>query len=88
MIDHLAAAFLSGLSATSYQASGEAGGDGTIVTAEMVDDVARKHFPPCMRNLYERFKRDHHLKHHARLQLCLFLKASRHSYHLQDYVHG
>lgn len=46
------------------------------MTAEMVDDVARKHFPPCMRNLYERLKRDHHLKHFGRLQLGLFLKVS------------
>jgi hypothetical protein len=42
----------------------------------MVDDVARKHFPPCMLNLYERLKRDHHLKHFGRLQLGLFLKVS------------
>lgn len=41
----------------------------------MIDDVARKHFPACMRNLYERLKRDHHMKHFGRLQLGLFLKV-------------
>ena len=43
----------------------------------MVDDVANRHFPPCMRNLYGRLKRDHHLKHFGRLQLTLFLKVRR-----------
>ena len=75
VIDHLAASFLSGLGASEYQS--EADGSGTAVTADMVDDVAKKHFPPCMRNLYDRLKRDHHLKHFGRLQLGLFLKASQ-----------
>ncbi|BEI91672.1 uncharacterized protein CcaverHIS019_0404920 [Cutaneotrichosporon cavernicola] len=71
VIDHLAASFLSGLAGAEYTPS-----DSTaLVTAEMVDDVARKHFPPCMLNLYERLKRDHHLKHFGRLQLGLFLKG-------------
>ncbi|ORX33982.1 eukaryotic and archaeal DNA primase, large subunit-domain-containing protein [Kockovaella imperatae] len=73
VLDHLATSFLSGLGAAEYQS--ESDGNGTTVTADMVDDVARKHFPPCMRNLYDRLKRDHHLKHFARLQLGLFLKG-------------
>jgi DNA primase large subunit len=76
VIDHLAASFLSGLGASDYQPAD--GADGALVTAEMVDDVAKKHFPPCMRNLYERLKRDRHLKHFGRLQLGLFLKVSDH----------
>jgi DNA primase large subunit len=75
VIDHLASSFLSGVGASDYQASGESG-SGAVVTAEMIDDVARKHFAPCMRNLYERLKRDHHMKHFGRLQLTLFLKVS------------
>jgi DNA primase large subunit len=43
----------------------------------MVDDIARKHFSPCMLNLYLCLKRDHHLKHFGRLQFSLFLKVSR-----------
>ncbi|CAK9786892.1 DNA primase, large subunit [Cutaneotrichosporon oleaginosum] len=71
VIDHLASSFLSGLAGAEFTPS-----DSTaLVTAEMVDDVARKHFPPCMLNLYERLKRDHHLKHFGRLQLGLFLKG-------------
>lgn len=71
VIDHLAASFLAGVGAGEYAPT-----DSTAaVTAEMVDDVARKHFPPCMLNLYERLKRDHHLKHFGRLQLGLFLKV-------------
>ncbi|ORY23995.1 DNA primase large subunit [Naematelia encephala] len=73
VIDHLAASFLSGLGASDYRPDGET--SGAVVTADMVDDVARKHFPPCMRNLYERLKRDRHLKHFGRLQLGLFLKG-------------
>jgi DNA primase large subunit len=73
VIDHLAASFLSGLGATDYQSNGSS--DGTVVTADMIDDIARKHFPACMRNLYDRLKRDHHLKHFGRLQLGLFLKG-------------
>ena len=75
VIDHLAASFLSGIGASDYQPSGEHA-DGTVVTAEMIDDVAKRHFPPCMRHLYERTKRDQHMKHFGRLQLTLFLKVS------------
>jgi DNA primase large subunit len=75
VIDHLAASFLSGIGASDYQPTG-AHGDGTVVTAEMIDDVAKRHFPPCMRHLYERTKRDQHMKHFGRLQLTLFLKVS------------
>lgn len=74
VIDHLASSFLSGLGAADYQPA--EGGSDALVTADMVDDVAKRHFPPCMRNLYERLKRDHHLKHFGRLQLGLFIKAS------------
>jgi DNA primase large subunit len=75
VIDHLAASFLSGLAGSDYH-SPEGGADGVKVTAEMVDDIARKHFPACMLNLYSRLKRDKHMKHFGRLQLTLFLKVS------------
>lgn len=75
VIDHLAASFLSGLAGSDYQ-SPDGSADGVKVTAEMVDDIARKHFPACMLNLYSRLKRDKHMKHFGRLQLTLFLKVS------------
>lgn len=75
VIDHLASSFLSGLAAGEYQPAD--GGSGAAVTAEMIDDLAKRHFSPCMRNLYERLKRDNHMKHFGRLQLGLFLKVSR-----------
>lgn len=45
------------------------------ITAEMVDDLAKKHFPLCMRHLHENLRRDKHLKHFGRLQYGLFLKV-------------
>jgi DNA primase large subunit len=46
------------------------------VTADMVDSLAKRHFPACQYNLWKRLKMDRHLKHHARLQFGLFLKVS------------
>ncbi|KAI0302106.1 eukaryotic and archaeal DNA primase, large subunit-domain-containing protein [Russula brevipes] len=48
---------------------------GEGIRAEMVDELAHKHFPMCMRNLHENLKRSHHLKHFGRLQYGLFLKV-------------
>lgn len=36
--------------------------------------LSKESFPPCMRHLHESLRRDHHLKHFARLQYGLFLK--------------
>ena len=46
-----------------------------VITAEMVDELARKNFPMCMRNLHGVLKRDRLLKHSGRLQYGLFLKV-------------
>ncbi|KAH9050705.1 DNA primase large subunit [Lactarius hengduanensis] len=48
---------------------------GEEIRAEMVEELAHKHFPMCMRNLQENLKRNHKLKHFGRLQYGLFLKA-------------
>lgn len=51
------------------------GEDGEHVTAEQVDHLAPRHFPPCMRHLWDTGREQKHLKHFARLQLGLFLKG-------------
>ncbi|ODO08615.1 DNA primase large subunit [Cryptococcus wingfieldii CBS 7118] len=72
VIDHLVASFLSGIGDADYQPAENAG---DTITADTIDEVARKHFPPCMRHLYDSLKRDNHLKHYGRLQLTLFIKG-------------
>jgi DNA primase large subunit len=41
----------------------------------MVDGLAKKHFPMCMRTLHDNLQRDNHLKYFGRLQYGLFLKV-------------
>jgi DNA primase large subunit len=71
ILDHLSKGFLAGVS-SEYSSAPESG---EAVTAEMIDDLARKHFPMCMRTLHNNLRKDHHLKHQARLQYGLFLKV-------------
>ncbi|KAG8863375.1 hypothetical protein FRB96_008867 [Tulasnella sp. 330] len=73
ILEHLSRGFLAGV--TSEYNSGDEVADGDRVTAEMVEEMSRKHWPMCMRNLQEQLKRDKHLKHYARLQYGLFLKG-------------
>lgn len=49
--------------------------DGGSISLANLDAYANLHFPLCMRHTYNMLKQDHHLKHSARLQLGLFLKA-------------
>lgn len=49
---------------------------GDAVKPEMVDDLAKKHWPLCMKNLHDALRKDSHLKHFGRLQYQLFLKVS------------
>ena len=76
ILGHLAQSFLSNVSIES-NFFGDADDDpnSAKVTADMVDALAVKHFPACQYNLWNRLKRDHHLKHFARLQFGLFLKV-------------
>jgi DNA primase large subunit len=50
-------------------------GNGEDIKAEMVDDIARNHYPMCMRSLHDNLRRDRHLLHAGRLQYGLFLKV-------------
>jgi DNA primase large subunit len=45
-----------------------------VVRPHEIDDLARKHFPPCMSQLHDQLKRDQHLKFHGRWQYGTFLK--------------
>lgn len=76
ILEHLGQGFLSGMSSASEYTSSEGLGDGEEVKAEMVDDLAIKHWPLCMRHLHDSLRRDRHLKHYGRLQYGLFLKVS------------
>jgi len=44
------------------------------LSLEQVESASR-HFPPCMKVLYQHLRKDHHLKHYGRLQFTLFLKT-------------
>eukprot|EP00127_Corallochytrium_limacisporum_P003866 Clim_evm80s153 gene=Clim_evmTU80s153 len=45
------------------------------VTLAMLDELSELYFPPCMRNLFDTLRKDHHLKHFGRQQLGLFIKG-------------
>lgn len=70
ILNHMSRGFVAGV-ASEY--SGPITGD--EIRADMVDDLAKRHFPLCMRNLHECLMRDRHLKHFGRLQYGLFLKV-------------
>ncbi|KAJ3726140.1 DNA primase large subunit [Lentinula raphanica] len=72
ILDNLAQGFIAGVP-SDWVASAEHTGDG--ITADMVDSLAKKHFPLCMRVLHQSLQKDHHLKHFGRLHYGLFLKV-------------
>ncbi|VDO36130.1 Uncharacterized protein BM_BM6140 [Brugia malayi] len=67
--------FLKKLSSRSYVGKNYIGLDASRVTPDMVDSLAASSFPLCMRNIHNRLRVDHHLRHGARMQYGLFLKA-------------
>ncbi|CAM9841219.1 unnamed protein product [Scytosiphon promiscuus] len=59
-----------------YGGGGSSGGSersAVVITLANIDEVAAKHFPLCMRRALRVLRREHHLKHQARLQLVSFL---------------
>ncbi|KAI0665152.1 DNA primase large subunit [Cubamyces menziesii] len=72
ILDNLSKGFLAGVSS---EWSGATAASGDAITADMIDELAFKHFPACMRNLHMCLRRDKHLKHFGRLQYGLFLKV-------------
>uniref|UniRef100_A0A0R3RR54 DNA primase large subunit n=1 Tax=Elaeophora elaphi TaxID=1147741 RepID=A0A0R3RR54_9BILA len=67
--------FLNKLSSRSYVGKNYVGTDASRITPDMVDSLATTSFPLCMRNIHNRLRADHHLRHGARMQYGLFLKG-------------
>ncbi|VDN04887.1 unnamed protein product [Thelazia callipaeda] len=67
--------FLKKLSSRSYVGKNYVGKDTSRITPNMVDCLAASSFPLCMRTIHNRLRADHHLRHGARMQYGLFLKA-------------
>jgi DNA primase large subunit len=73
ILDNLSQGFLAGVPSDWSSSADESSRD--EIKAEMVDDLAKKHYPMCMRSLHESLRQDRHLKHFGRLQYGLFLKV-------------
>jgi Eukaryotic and archaeal DNA primase, large subunit len=72
ILDHLSKGFVAGIPSelpAEFESS-------EIIRADQVDYLS-KHFPLCMRAMHVNLRKDHHLKHQARLQYGLFLKVLR-----------
>ncbi|KAK7043599.1 DNA primase subunit pri2 [Paramarasmius palmivorus] len=73
ILNNLSQGFLAGVSSDWVAPTGESNGDD--LTADMIDELAQKHFPLCMRNMHQNLRKDRHLKHFERLNYGLFLKV-------------
>ncbi|KAF7301856.1 Rsec15 protein [Mycena indigotica] len=73
VLDNLSQGFLAGVSSEWNSSPMDANVQG--IKAEMVDELAAKHFPMCMRNSHQKLRADHRLNHFGRLQYGLFLKV-------------
>ncbi|KDQ60698.1 hypothetical protein JAAARDRAFT_151308 [Jaapia argillacea MUCL 33604] len=74
ILNNLSQGFLAGVP-SEWSGNDGSSANGEAIKAEMIDDLARKHFPLCMKNLHDNLRRDRHMKHYGRLQYGLFLKV-------------
>jgi DNA primase large subunit len=74
ILDNLCQGFVAGVP-SDWVSSTPGGAEGEI-TADMIDDLAKQHFPLCMKNMHQSLRKEHHLKHFERLNYGLFLKVS------------
>ncbi len=73
ILNNISQGFIAGISSDWANASGSENID--EIKAEMVDELAQKDFPLCMRMHHENLRRDEHIKHFGRLEYGLFLKV-------------
>ncbi|CAG2101601.1 unnamed protein product [Medioppia subpectinata] len=46
-----------------------------IVRPQMIDSLSKESFPPCMQNIHEILRKEHHLKYYGRVHYGLFLRG-------------
>ena len=73
ILENLGRGFIAGSASEWMNETGEMNTDD--IKAEQVDDLAKRHFPMCMKTMHDKLRRDSHLKHFGRLQYGLFLKV-------------
>ncbi|GAV02409.1 hypothetical protein RvY_12979 [Ramazzottius varieornatus] len=62
--------------ASGYTGSSYSAGEFEFgITVDNLDQLSNESFPLCAKNMHEHLRKDHHLKHHARLQYGLYLKG-------------
>ncbi|CAJ0573522.1 unnamed protein product, partial [Mesorhabditis spiculigera] len=62
------------ISKNAYSGKEYSGDNANGITRHMIDALSAE-FPLCMRTIHQRLRADHHIKHGARQQYGLFLKA-------------
>ena len=72
LLNNLSQGFLSGANFDWGSSTTTTAGE---LTADMIDEMAHKHFPLCMRYQHEELRRRKHLPHSSRLEYGLFLKV-------------
>lgn len=45
------------------------------INIDDIEDICKKHYPPCMRHMHENLKKDNHLRHQARIYYGAFLRS-------------
>ncbi|OAV95708.1 hypothetical protein PTTG_04830 [Puccinia triticina 1-1 BBBD Race 1] len=72
--EHLSICFLAGISGSDF-VTASLNPDGGQLDAAMIDDLAKQHFPPCIKYLWILLQQEKHLEYGDCQQLSLFLKG-------------
>lgn len=68
ILSHVSQGFLTGVPSDYSISIGTI--DGEEVRASMIDELSRKHFPLCMRNMHDHLRKERHLKWKILFALC------------------